>query len=300
MKEALLNRFYFFVGLIFLGLARVKFALKGYNQSSFSTLKMQNIVDYDFRVVDKWIKQLQLYTDGQDSDLIKGKSVLELGPGGDLGIGLYLLSKSVKEYTAIDTYNLIENTPSQFYELLFSKLADRSKSDIEFLKSELNKTLTGGSDKLNYIVSKDFDIIKAVAPKKINLIFSQAAFEHFDDINETIKGMSTVADQGAYFVAVVDLQTHSRWIRKKDPNNIYRYPNWLYGLFSFRGSPNRIRPYQYIDALQKNGWKNIKVYSDQSLSEELFNSTTKYLNKQFVHDRNEMNYLSIWLCATKA
>ena len=59
-------------------------------------------------------------------------------------------------------------------------------------------------------------------------------------------------------VAEVDLMTHSRWIREKDPLNIYRYPQWLYRLFYFRGQPNRVRPSRYREAFQRLGW-NVNI-----------------------------------------
>ena len=51
--------------------------------------------------------------------------------------------------------------------------------------------------------------------------------------------------------------THSRWIRDKDPNNVYRYHERIYRLFDFRGIPNRVRPYRYRRAFERNGWSNV-------------------------------------------
>jgi hypothetical protein len=42
-----------------------------------------------------------------------------------------------------------------------------------------------------------------------------------------------------------DRQTHSRWIREKDPNNIYRYARWFYRLFYSSGQLNRVRLAEY-------------------------------------------------------
>ena len=57
----------------------------------------------------------------------------------------------------------------------------------------------------------------------------------------------------------IDLETHSRWIRDKDPANIYRYPRWLYRLFHFPGQPNRLRPADYRQAFINAGWKNVRT-----------------------------------------
>ena len=133
----------------------------------------------------------------------------------------------------------------------------------------------------------------------VDIIFSQAAFEHFDDINETIKALSKITNPGAIIIALVDLKTHSRWIRDKDPNNIYRYPKWIYSLLSSRGTPNRIRPYQYKEALKKSGWTNIAIKPSTTLQSCKNKSYTTNLNKEFTGYKNQMNYLGIWICAKK-
>ena len=73
-------------------------------------------------------------------------------------------------------------------------------------------------------MSKDFNIVSAFGESTIDMVFSQAAFEHFDDIESTILQLNKVCKSGATFVAEINLKTHSRWIRDKDPDNIYRYP----------------------------------------------------------------------------
>ena len=54
----------------------------------------------------------------------------------------------------------------------------------------------------------------------IDFVFSQAAFEHFENIYQTFEQISVITKPGAIMIAVVDLKTHSRWIRDRDPNNI--------------------------------------------------------------------------------
>ena len=108
-------------------------------------------------------------------------------------------------------------------------------------------------------MSKDFNIVSAFGESTIDMVFSQAAFEHFDDIESTILQLNKVCKSGATFVAEINLKTHSRWIRDKDPNNIYRYPEWLYNMFRFRGIPNRVRPFQYREVLESYGWTDITI-----------------------------------------
>jgi SAM-dependent methyltransferase len=291
------NNFYKLAGLLFLVRTKVKSQLRGYaTPRPFPISEIDRAIDYDFAVVDKWLASLERYAGS--SVMLHGKQVLELGPGADLGAGLYLLARGVASYNALDVNNLVESVPPAFYQRLFERLAERlPEIDITQLREQLLLTQQKRNERLNYVCRGDFDIAAAFPAHSIDLIFSQAAFEHFDDVAATIKQLSAVAKPGAILVAEVDLMTHSRWIREKDPNNIYRYSEALYKLFSFRGSPNRVRPYQYEQFLRANGWHDIRIFPDQTLPEDKLRTTR--LNAHFEHERNQMDILTFIVCATK-
>ena len=129
------------------------------------------------------------------------------------------------------------------------------------------------------------------------MVFSQAAFEHFDDVELMISNLSDICKKGAKLIAEVDLKAHSRWVRDNDPNSIYRYPGWLYNLVWYKGVPNRLRPYQYKEILEKYGWNDIVITPLQVSSRD--NSAYSGIHKDFQDRKNEMNSLTIMLYATK-
>jgi len=299
MIGTLKNWFYYFIGIGFLILSNLRYRILGYTPKPFTLQEAQRCAEYNINVVDRWLKHLHQYTGESINGILKNKRILELGPGSDLEVGLYILSKSAKEYNAIDIYNLIESVPEKFYQVFFSNL---QQLNIDYLPliEELDKKNAGDSERLNYFCCTNFDIVNALGSKKIDIFFSNDAFEHFDDINKTIEDISAVAASKAKFIVSVDLQTHSRWIRQHDPNNIYRYPEWLYKLLSVRSSPNRVRPYAYQEALERNGWKEIKIIAESILDEDKYTFVKKHLNKQYINEKNQMSYLSIFICATKS
>jgi len=299
MKYIEKNQFYYFAGIAFLLLSKIKNILQGYSSPKpFSIGEVNRNIEYDISVVDNWIEHLYRYKNGENS--LRDKRILELGPGSDLGTGLYLLSKNAGEYNAVDVNNLVKSVPSSFYEKLFTRLK-KANSDINesFLRDELHKAENSSNGKLNYVCRNDFNIAAALNGRRIDIIFSQAAFEHFENIDNTIHSISDVAVKGAVIVAQIDLKTHSRWIRDKDPNNIYRYPTWLYNLFGFRGIPNRVRPYKYKETFEKYGWGDVKIEPNELLSRDVHEFEKKYLNSTFYSRKNQMHYLSVWLYATK-
>ncbi len=297
MKNTLVNAFYYISGIFFLVLAKIKSVTLEYTPRPFSEKEIQQSVKYDMEVVDNWLNRLSQYIHEDGSDFIKNKSILELGPGSDLGIGLYLLGKGAEKYTAIDVYDIASKSSSEFYQALFRYLREKDMN-ISLLQEELNNTQMGHSNKLNFICSESFDIVSALKDEKIDVFFSNAAFEHFNNIEQTIKDVTEVASKNAVFAISVDLKTHSRWIRDKDPNNIYKYPNWLYKLLTHLSSPNRKRPVEYRKLLEKYGWSNIVIQPGKQLQDDKYD-TLGHLNKRFRDPENQMDYLSVHIYATK-
>lgn len=291
------NLFFFSTGLVFLALAKAKNVLQGYSSPKpFNISETARCIEYDIKVVEQWIEHLKKYT--SDTYSIDGKNVLELGPGSDLGVGIYLLAKGCSQYNACDVIDLMKSTPDSFYEQLFLKLKTTdAKTDIDRIKAQLDKAKKGVFSQLNFVVRDDFDVVSAFGESTIDVVFSQAAFEHFDDIESTVSQLSNVCKPGAILIAEIDLKTHSRWIRDKDPNNIYRYPKWLYNAFRFRGIPNRVRPYQYEELFKASGWTDISIWPLRKLDNA--NSCYSGMSKRYSDIKNQMEYLSIMLCARK-
>jgi SAM-dependent methyltransferase len=267
------NGFYFAAGIAFLALAKAKHMLQGYSTPKpFSLSDADRCIDYDVHVAEQLLGHLRAY-----GGSIENARVLELGPGSDLGLGLYLLSKGAASYTAFDRHDLATRVPPAFYVRLGEKL-----------------NIPIALDRVRYVAREDFDVAASLPPQSIDLVLSNAAFEHFDDVERTVRQLGEVVRPGGNIVAVIDLQTHSRWIRERDPNNIYRYPRWFYRLFYAPGQPNRVRPAQYRQFFERAGWRNVVVKTSTS-----FDSRGRSVHGDF-RGCEWLDACSIVLCATKA
>ncbi|MGB7248529.1 MAG: class I SAM-dependent methyltransferase [Phormidesmis sp.] len=277
-------------------MAKAKSLIYGYSSPKpFDISESERCIDYDISVVENWLSALRAYT---NDDSLTGKKVLELGPGSDLGVGIYLLAKGCAQYSSYDVNDLMQSTPDSFYEKLFERLKELNLStEIDFLRTQMKAVKTQQPSQLNTVVGEDFDLVSAFGKSTIDLVVSQAAFEHFDNIDETVSQLSAVCKPGAVSIIEVDLKTHSRWIRTQDPNNIYRYPKFIYDMFWFRGIPNRVRPLQYKAAFERFDWTDVSI-SPLSTIDERHHSCTG-LNQLFAGRDSQMQYLSIMLCARK-
>lgn len=282
--------------MIFLVIVYIRNKIFSYKQPRcFPISRTDTAVNYDLQVVELLNQYLKNYL--KEEEPFKKKVVLELGPGPDLGIGFILLAMGVKKYIAADAHSLAANTPAIFYENLLAKLKEKLPGCKEAdLEKQLRQYFRNESDKISYFVDHNFKISKI--QDKVDIVFSNAAFEHFTDVEMTVKELNNIMKPGGILISAVDLQTHTRWIRERDPLNIYRYNNFVWNLFKVRGSPNRIRSFEYKDLLAKAGWCDIQIEPLKVLEGDHLEKVRPTLNRKFRNiDASEMRMLSVMIMA---
>jgi len=283
--------FYFWLGLAVLCINKIRYAVSGYKEPRpFSPTEIEKAIAYDKQVVEGWLSALKTHA-GQT---IENKTVLELGPGADLGPALLLLDHGASTYITIDANRLIDQTPDLFYDELLKHANHPTE-----LKAELKKTQFSQDDKIKYVVDPTFDLTSSLKKESIDVVVSQAAFEHFSNMEKTVKQLSEVVKPGGVFVAEIDLMTHTGAIRSRDPLNIYRFPNWLYKALAYSGIPNRLRPNTYKQLFEQNGWSQISIIPLQQLSDEQTKQILPFLASGFKQKDAQMNILSMLFVATK-
>lgn len=281
------NIFYYVSGLIILSLNKLRYSLQGYKSPRpFPTSHVEHALSYDKTIISGFSNQLKAYTGS--SQPFTAKTILELGPGGDIGVAGILIDEGAKAYFALDKFDLWSLMPEEFYEQLRKKLhSERARKEILNFKK-------GQNSDIHYLADSSLNV--EPLPRSIDLIISQAALEHFDNPQKVINELSRKVQPGCVLCAEIDLQTHTRWIRESDPNNIYRYPDWLYKLLHFPGIPNRLRSADYQEILAENGWKNIRIIPLRKISEEQKHTTSGLASK--FKNSEDLDTLSIMVLAT--
>ncbi len=280
---------FYMVGLAILFLNKVRYGVRGYREPRpFAPTQTTRTINYDRSVVHGWLKALHDYT----GETVDGKVVLELGPGADLGPALFLLDAGAQRYMTVDANRLIDQAPADFYTELIQSLSHANE-----IKPELEKTLAGHDDRIQYVVDPAFDLTQLEADS-VDVTVSQAAFEHFSDIEKTIKQLTAVVKSGGVLVAEIDTMTHTGLLRTRDPLNIYRYSPLLYRLARFSGIPNRVRTHTYKQLLEDHNWYNVQIIPLQTLSPDQLNQVKRGLARPFRNDP-EMYVLTFLLLATR-
>lgn len=292
------NGLYLLLGAAALLANKLRHTLRGYrNPRPFASSDYDRAIAYDLGVVDAWLARLGDYLGHPYA--LRGKSVLELGPGADLGVGLTLLALGAARYAAADVNPLAATVPKAFYERLVEQLMLRGgvpPTETEALLAQVEASRAGQAGRLDYRCLPEFDI-KAFGAGSIDLFVSQAAFEHFDAFAETARQMARLARPGALLVSEIDLNTHTRWLRDNDPHSIYRFPAWVWRLCRFPGIPNRLRPADYVAALEAAGWTNIRVMPLTRVSDEYLNQVRAHLARPFQTEAAQMQFVHVVLYA---
>ncbi len=288
------------LGLVALALNKARYTLGSYRRPRpFRPGDAEAAAEYDTRVWANWLVYLRDYRAGPYD--LAGKCILELGPGPDLGLAALALAAGAGRYVAFDRFPLARSRPWATHERVLERVLARAgvgAGEAGRVTGIVQDALVGRVGPLTYHYREDFDLTRAGLPPA-DLIVSQAALEHFDDPQATIAQLSPLAAPGAVFLAVVDLQTHTPLLRRRDPLNIYRYPPRLYRLLSFPGAPNRVRPHDYDRWLGEGGWTDIQVRPLLVLQDSYVQAMLPHLAEPFRSREAQMEWLTVLLCATR-
>lgn len=286
-----------FLGSLVLVLNKLRNSVQGYRRPRhFHVSRVEQTAAYDLNVVNRWLDWLADYAGPATP---AGRDVLELCPGADLGTGLILLARGAASYTAVDAFPLAHAAPPELYDRLRAAVIANLPAERQALLARYASLVKEGPDEtVRYIVRSDFDL-SPLAGRGFDLVFSQAALEHFDDVGRAVRQLARAVKTGAILIAEIDLQTHTGVLRDRDPLNIYRFGDRFYNLLRFRGSPNRLRPIHYRRLLQDAGWTNIQTIPLRRLEGPYLPGVLPNLAPAFRAADNQMDCLSVLLCATR-
>ncbi len=286
--------FYWWLGLGILFANKIRYRITGYHRPrEFSIDDTNRAVKYDHEIVEGWEKTLA--EKGFGSDPFAGKRILELGPGADLGVGLILVAKGADSYTAYDKNPLADRAPKELHNAVIDSINNagaRARAAEALSAYELKQPTA-----LNFKQDDSFSL-KWVPDESVDLVVSNAAFEHFERVPEILTQVARALAPGGAFVAKVDLQTHTRVLRDRDPLNVYRYPRLLYRLAKFSGIPNRVRPAVYEKTLKDLGLTLVEIIPDGVMDEQQLRRDKPYMRRRFRKDPT-LGYLSFTVIGKK-
>jgi len=142
---------------------------------------------------------------------IKGKTVLELGPGNSYALAFNFLLSGTERTILVDKYPRRFDTDHQKKFL---------KKEMKFFKDKYGTSLKGIITKDGKVKNEKIESIKAsaermktVRSRSIDIIVSVSVLEHVKDLKKAFKEMQRVLKPGGLMVHKIDLRDHYNFNR---------------------------------------------------------------------------------------
>ena len=213
-------------------------------------------------------------------------SVVELGPGDSLGIGLMAILTGSERYVAIDAVrHASPGTNLAVFDELATLLRNRTPipfdGDCAEIRPELanydfpralfdDATLDAALapdrlERIRQLLSRQnpngtiqylapFGEMSGIRPESVDWIFSQAVMEHVDNPSETYRQCFRCLKSGAIMTHQIDFRSHET---APEWNGHWKYPQWLWNLMRGRRPwfVNRLPYSAHQQMLQEAGFK---------------------------------------------
>jgi len=195
---------------------------------------------------------------------IKGKSVCEIGAGDYLTSGFSLIAAGASRYAVIDRF------PGDYT----GEIAKRWYQGIEDNWSKTYPEIVWASD----IKAADFPenyadrleliaqpIETAATENKFDIVCSFQVGEHISDIDAFVEMNKRLLEKpNGAALHRVDFGPHDSWFQYRDPMTFLRFSDSAWNLTgSNRGTPNRFRHHQFMEAFDRAGFSVEIVFSEE-------------------------------------
>jgi len=257
------------------------------------TSQMETAV-YFFRCFADYIDQIGLSID-QSEEYLRGKKVLEYGPGDILGVALLMYAYGAECVHCVDRFPIEKKSPNnlQVYQFLLDSIDDGKRERGKQAFKVTGRVDSGfNPNAITYSVTPD-----GLAPNghKYDLIISRAVLEHVNNLESTIKNIRRVLKRGGISIHQVDLKSHG--LDRYQTFDFLTWPEFLYrSMYSHKGYPNRWRIDKYRELVEKSGLSCNKLVPLGKLEEEKIGIIKPRLAKQFRHlTPEELSWLEFWM-----
>lgn len=250
------------------------------------------ISDYFIRCFHDYRDQLGLSED-QFSEYLKGKLVLEYGPGDILGVALLMYAYGAEEVNCVDRFPLsrLSNKNIKVYTSLINSLDDIRRERAANAFKEKGRPESGFKPKvISYKITENgLSNVRG----KYDFVISRAVLEHVNSLDETMLDISRSMKADGVSIHQVDLKSHG--LDRYTPFDFLTWPTLLYRLmYNYKGYPNRWRIDKYKELAKSSNLCLKKLTPTGRISEDEI--TNLKLAREFAHISTEqLSWLGFWM-----
>jgi SAM-dependent methyltransferase len=215
-------------------------------------------VDQALRLVDGTF-DAYLQHAGIGSDRLRGRRVLELGPGDNIGVALRFASAGASYVAAVDKFVPLHDSP--YHRRLYAALRDHLPSDDQ---RRFDTALDLSQDRivlhdsrLQYVYGKGFEDADSFAPASFDLIVSNAVLEEIYDSDHAFAAMHRLLRPGGYLLHKIDLRDYGMFTKYGyHPLEFLTVPDAVYRrMVDATGQPNRYLVDYYRRKMSEFGYE---------------------------------------------
>lgn len=217
---------------------------------------------------------------GLSPDYFKGKTILEIGPGSNLGVELCFIGKGAKRAYALDRFKDVQSTPkvAELYERIIQQMPEEEKVRVKAVyKTEkglpvIDENMVSylGECALEDVLSK-FKHPSGNCSLKVDVVVSHLALEHVAKLSKGIFMVSQMLNPGGICIFTCNLKSLGGvYMHHTEPLRLLNYSESLWQkMFSERGGSNRVRAFGYRKRLEVNNFSilSFEVLEKMSLEE---------------------------------
>lgn len=228
---------------------------------------------------------------------ISNKTILEVGPGDNLGVALKLISLGAKKVICLDRFRCQrnENKVCAVYEELLELMTPKEREKASEAVLLTKDGYSFWSEKIQYISGIEVERSLEVLGRQIaDIILSNSVLEHVYNLEETFRNLVLLLKPGGYMYHGVDLRCHNRF-RGKSELFFLTLPQWLWNLMGCNiGAPNRKRIGYYRGLFEKFKLTLISESVTLEADAEEVEKSYDHLDKEFGGtSREELKVLAV-------
>jgi SAM-dependent methyltransferase len=209
----------------------------------------EDIAEYFFNCFHDYFRILKVAA-ARIPDYLKGKVLLEYGPGDFPGVALLMVAHGAQKMFCVDRFPMLSMSSKN--EAVLDWLLRRLPADCKARGQAAFRRAKGGlaldPGRIEYRVQCDG---LSGLHNEIDVVFSRAVLECVNDLPVTFADMQAALRPGGMAVHLVDLRSHG--LHRRNPLDFLSWPPGLWNLmYSHKGVPNRWRINHYRSLLRKN------------------------------------------------
>lgn len=242
---------------------------------------------------------LDLLGDELGKDWLRGKHILEYGPGDVPGVALLLVAHGAERVTCVDRFPMLRMSAKNvaILQQLLDGLTSTERARAESCFRVPGDPASGFAERR---------IVYQVAPnglsmleEGVDVVLSRAVLEHVNDLPAIVADMWRALKPGGVCVHNVDLRSHG--LHRENRLDFLAWSPFLWWcMYGYKGVPNRWRIDRYREEMTKAGFASRRLEPTERAAPEEVLSMRPYLARPFRSLSDEdLSWLGFWLICEK-